>query len=195
MSRRKRKTLPAWLVRGPRLLGYEPGWLWVVLMLGVLGVGVYVVTRGLDRQQQTAEQIDALIVKHAEARGLPVDLVRAVVEAESGGDPNATSHTDARGLMQVMPAAHHDARKAFDLPDGDLYDPDYNLLIGTAYLRLLMDRFDHDVTLAVAAYHMGPTAIATRRREDPGLTSSELVEKYAGPITRGYVQKVLEQLP
>lgn len=194
MPRRKRPNLPAWIVRGPRLLGYEPGWLWLGLTVALLVAGGYIVTQGIGRQQRTAAEIDALVVQHAEARGLSIELVRAVVRAESGGDPRATSEVNARGLMQVMPLTKKDVRERFDLPNGDLYDPDYNLLIGTHYLRYLLDRFDGDATLALAAYHMGPTAIARHQRQDPGLTSAELVEKHAGPKTRAYVQRILTDL-
>lgn len=179
------------MTRGPHLLGYEPGWLWVGLTLIVLMAGGYVISLGLDRGPQ-ADPIDELIVKHAQDRDLSVALVRAVVEAESGGDPVARSETDARGLMQVMPLTHQDVRERFGLPDGNLYDPDYNLLIGTHYLRYLLDRFDQDTTLALAAYHMGPTRLARHRREDPGLGSAELVEKHAGSKTRAYVRRVLQ---
>lgn len=194
MPRRSKTKSPRWLTRGPRLFGYEPGWLWVALFLIVVGTGVWVATHGVEQQQYAAVQIDAMIAKHAEARDLPVDLVRAVVEAESGGDPTARSEVDARGLMQIMPITLKDVRQRFDLPAGDLYDPEYNLLIGTHYLRYLLDRFDQDLTLALAAYHMGPTRVARHLKRDPSLTPEKLVEQHAGPKTRAYVARVLNGL-
>ena len=74
---------------------------------------------------------------------------------------------------------------------GDLFDPDYNVQVGTTYLAYLLDRFDGDRTLAVAAYHMGPTAVRRAMNEDPDLKSIDLVQKYGGPQTRAYTAKVL----
>ena len=74
---------------------------------------------------------------------------------------------------------------------GDLFDPDYNVAVGTTYLAYLLKRFDNDRTLAVAAYHMGPTAIRRAMYADPGLSSLDLVQKHGGPQTRAYTAKVL----
>jgi soluble lytic murein transglycosylase len=134
------------------------------------------------------------IRRHAEARGLPVKLVVEVVRAESGGDPLAVSPVNARGLMQIMPATERDLVDRLGVPQGNVFDPDHNLLLGTTYLKHLMDRFDGDVTLVLAAYHMGPTKLARHRREHPQLSSEQLVARFAGPKTRAYVRNILSRL-
>lgn len=101
-------------------------------------------------------------------------LLAALVEAESSFLPGAVSPVGAVGLTQVMPATAQwlGAR-------GDLTDPDSNLDVGARYLRQLLERFDGDVELALAAYNAGPAN----------------VRRYGGvpPFreTRGYVRKVL----
>jgi soluble lytic murein transglycosylase-like protein len=92
------------------------------------------------------DRYEPLIQTHAAANGLPVDLVRAVIQVESGIDSLAQSPKGAMGLMQLMPAT------AADLDVRDPYDADQNIREGTAYLRRLLDRFDGDETLALAAY-------------------------------------------
>ena len=127
--------------------------------------------------------------------GLSPEFIRAVIRAESSGDPRAESHVGAKGLMQVTPLAEADAIRVLRLPanlKGDLFDPKYNLLIGTTYLAHLRERFDGDDVLALAAYHMGPTAVAKLRREHPQMPSLELVNRFAGPQTRAYVKKVMK---
>lgn len=147
--------------------------------------------RGIERR---LEAHLPRINQHAREQNLPPQLVIEVVRAESGGDPLAVSKAGARGLMQIMPDTHDDLVTRFGVGRGDLHDPDYNLKLGTTYLRHLMDRFDSDVTLTLAAYHMGPTKVAKLRKANPKLSSTQLVAKYGGPQTRAYVRTITAAL-
>ena len=139
------------------------------------------------------QDYDTLITEHAEATDLPRDLVRAVVLAESGGHAAARSNKDAVGLMQITPITLKEVRRHHpDLPRGDLTDPAFNLRVGTAYLAYLLDRFDGDQTLTLAAYHMGPTAVRRLQRAHPDLSPDALIDAHAGPQTRAYVKKVAQ---
>ncbi len=107
------------------------------------------------------------IWQHAHENALPTGLVRAVIREESGGDPAAVSPAGAVGLMQVTRIAEEEVLGAPGAARGDLSDPDYNVSIGTRYLRKLIDSFGGDVLLALAAYHAGPTRIGELRRASP----------------------------
>lgn len=96
---------------------------------------------------------DDLITHHAQLNGLRTDLVRAVVQVESGFNPNARSPKGAKGLMQLMPAT----AKQFGVTNP--YNPVENVRAGTAYLRQLLDRYDNNEELALAAYNAGPGAV------------------------------------
>lgn len=89
----------------------------------------------------------------AAEQGIDPALVHAVVQVESGYDARAVSPKGAVGLMQLMPAT---ARR-FEVTDR--YDPAQNLRGGTRYLRTLLDAFDHDLRLALAAYNAGEGAV------------------------------------
>lgn len=102
-------------------------------------------------------------------------LVAAVVEAESRFRPKQVSPRGAVGLMQIMPAT----ASSFGKEEQDLFDPRVNLEIGTRYLGTLIDHFDGDLELALAAYNAGPGAVA---RYDG-------VPPYRE--TRAYVRKVM----
>jgi len=106
---------------------------------------------------------DAL-VRAARREGLAPELVLAVIEVESGGDPFAVSSAGALGLMQLLPPTGRAVARDLGLPwrgPATLFDPVVNVELGTAYLGRLARRFD-DVDRALAAYNWGPTRIARR---------------------------------
>jgi soluble lytic murein transglycosylase-like protein len=96
----------------------------------------------------------AYIPEAAERFGVPENWIRAVITAESGGDTKAISPKGAMGLMQLMPGTWEDLRSAHAL-EADPFDPQANILAGTAYLKALYERFGYPNLFA--AYNAGPT--------------------------------------
>jgi len=110
-------------------------------------------TTTVVRQTARSEYFDDVIVEHAEKNGLRPDLVRAVVQVESAFNPYARSPKGAKGLMQLMPAT------ALEFGVSNPYNPVENIRAGTAYLRQLLDRYDNNERIALAAYNAGPRAV------------------------------------
>ena len=96
---------------------------------------------------------DVLIKQHSEATGVDPRLVKAVMLAESNGNPWAISRKGARGLMQIMP----ETGESLDLKDP--FDPSENIQAGTRYLKLLHDLFKGNLELVLAAYNAGPQRV------------------------------------
>jgi soluble lytic murein transglycosylase len=133
----------------------------------------------------------SIIWEHSQANSLPPELVMQVIRVESGAQDRAESAKGAKGLMQITSATLDEVRRQRRIGDGNLFDADYNVRVGTAYLRILLDRFGGDAYLAVAAYNMGPTKLAKARRENPNLSGVELVEKFAPSETVRYCRAIL----
>jgi len=116
---------------------------------------------------------DDLIAEHAQENHVRTDLVRAVVQVESAFNPQARSAKGALGLMQLMPATIHD----FGVKNP--FDPAQNVRAGVAYLRQLLDRYQNNEELALAAYNAGPGAVDKHGQTIPPYRE-----------TRDYVQRI-----
>ena len=166
----------------------------VAMAVVLVGVGVWLLVRR-EHERKIDERVAGqgdIISRHAASSKLPVWLVKAVIRAESGGDPRAVSPKNAHGLMQITPIAEREVIRRLKVPKGDIYDPDYNVRLGTAYLRMQVDRFGGDLYLALAAYNMGPTALEKIRKAHPGLSGREVVEKHVYRETARYCKQILE---
>ncbi|MCP3982419.1 MAG: lytic transglycosylase domain-containing protein [bacterium] len=123
-----------------------------------------------------ASPYDPQIERAAGESGLPASLVKAVALVESAFDPNAVSPKGAQGLMQLMPST------ARQYGVDDAFDPMQNLRAGATHLRHLLDTFEGDLTLALAAYNAGEGAV----RRHGGVPAYR--------ETRNYVRKIHEHL-
>jgi soluble lytic murein transglycosylase-like protein len=138
----------------------------------VPGAPAYRTTTAAGRAP-SAPRFDDIVVAHAQRHSLRPELVRAVIQVESGYNPNATSPKGAMGLMQLMPAT------ARELGVRNPYDPEENIRGGTRYLRQLLDRYDGNEELALAAYNAGSGAVDRYGQRVPPYRE-----------TRDYVKKV-----
>lgn len=93
--------------------------------------------------------LDAIFNWASEQTGVDVNLLKAVAQAESGFDTNAVSSGGAMGIMQLMPATCSDYGVA------DPFDVSQNILGGAKVLSWMLDRYDGDLTLTLAAYNSG----------------------------------------
>lgn len=126
--------------------------------------------------RQIREQYEPMVQEHARMQGLRADLVRAVIQVESGFNPRARSPKGAMGLMQLMPTT------ARDLGVRNAYDPGENIRGGTMYLRQLLDRYDGNEELALAAYNAGSGAVDRHGRQVPPFQETQEYVKKVGSV-------------
>jgi soluble lytic murein transglycosylase-like protein len=118
-------------------------------------------------------QFDVHIEEAAARHGVSRELIRAIIQVESGFDRLAVSGAGARGLMQLMPAT------AQRLGVRNPFDARQNILGGTRHLRVLLDRYRGDISLTAAAYNAGENCVARYHGIPPYKETSDYVRKVA----------------
>ena len=130
-------------------------------------------TTTADDRGASSPRFDDFVLAHAQRHSLRPELVRAVIQVESGYNPGATSPKGAMGLMQLMPAP------ARALGFRNPYDPVDNIRGGTAYLRRLLDKYDGNEQLALAAYNAGSGAVDRYGNVPPYRETRDYVRRVA----------------
>ena len=115
--------------------------------------------------------LDWIIFRAGEKEGIDPRFIHAVIKQESRYDPKAVSSAGAQGLMQMMPAT----AKRFGLKDP--FDPAANVEAGTKYLKWLLERFDGDVSLALAGYNAGEGSVDKYKGVPPYGETQNYVKK------------------
>ena len=165
----------------------------------VLGAGVAALVSGLGpdvaRELTLPLHHDDIIRQQAHEKNLDPALIAAVIYEESRFR-DQTSHAGARGLMQITPEtadaiAEHSGGVRFK--QEDLADPQINISYGAYYLRLLLDHYGGNQTLAIAAYNAGIGNVDRWVADAGGADKFDTAEHIPFPETRAYVENVLQR--
>jgi soluble lytic murein transglycosylase-like protein len=122
----------------------------------------------------TVTNFAPIIQSSAEKYGVDPNLVSAVIQTESSGNPKAVSHAGAMGLMQLMPS------NVNEYGVRDPFDPVQNIDAGTRQLSDLLKQYNGDVDLALAAYNAGPGAVSKYGGIPPYAETQNYVRKIRG---------------
>lgn len=182
---------------------------------GEIGVVMYLVNEIGDRQ------IDARISRVAARRNVffirdkfqivrevssdeYAPLVHAIIKQESGFAPTAVSHVGAIGFMQLMPDTARLVAKEMGIPYNKTklaQDIEYNIRLGSFYIKKLINRFEGSEMMAIAAYNAGPNAVQRwvnefydPRKEQDVDKVIDWIELITYSETRNYVQRIMENL-
>jgi soluble lytic murein transglycosylase len=128
---------------------------------------------------QSDGNFDPIIQQKSRKYNVEPSIIRALISAESNWDVHAISDKGAIGLMQLMPAT------AEDMEIKNPFDPEQNIEGGTRYLRMLLDRFNGSMELAVAAYNAGPAAV----ERSGGIPSFSETRKFVRNVISSYRKK------
>ncbi|WP_420469656.1 transglycosylase SLT domain-containing protein [Brevundimonas sp. FT23042] len=131
----------------------------------------------------------------------PLEFTQAITRQESSFDPRARSHANARGMMQFLPATGRGVARQLGLPFSEerLYDPDFNMTLGSFHLGDLMNNFNGSMLLTTVAYNAGPARPPqwVARCGDPRAGSTDpidFIECAPFTETRNYMMRVMENM-
>ncbi|MBU1185413.1 MAG: lytic transglycosylase domain-containing protein [Acidobacteria bacterium] len=148
----------------------------VLRRFAVLTVLFFITALWVCSAPSSPEKYDELIQTLSQKHGIHPQLIHAVISAESNYDPGAVSSKGAKGLMQLMPET------AKDYGVDDIYDPQQNIEAGIKHLKFLLNKYETDLNLALAAYNAGQQAV----------DKYDSIPPY--PETRTYVNKINRSL-
>ncbi len=127
---------------------------------------------------KTDKNLEEIYAEASQTYGVSIDLLKAMTRQESNFNPNATS-SGAQGLMQLMPAT------AASLGVSNAYDPYQNIMGGAKYIRQMLDKYDGNVSLALAAYNAGSNNVDKYGGIPPFAETQNYVAKITGYLEEG----------
>lgn len=131
----------------------------------------------LSSSSSSTSDFEEMIRIAAEKYNLPEKLISSVIKVESNFNPNATSYAGASGLMQLMPST------ATSLGVENVFNPLDNIMGGSKYLKQMLEKYDGNVELALAAYNAGPGNVD----KYGGIPPFKETQNYVSKVTQHYM--------
>lgn len=124
------------------------------------------------------QKYDNMIRKAQKKYGVEFSLIKAVIKVESGFNPEAVSKKGAKGLMQIMPGNF----ESLDVKDP--FNPYQNIMGGALYLKQLLERYEYQLPLALAAYNAGPEAVDKYNNIPPYRETQDYIKRVMETYSR-----------
>lgn len=164
----------------------------IILLVVII---IFFIVNYLFRNIFYKKDYEDIVNSVAEKYELDKDLIFAVIKAESNFDKDATSNKNAKGLMQLLETTAKDMakkEKAFaSIENLNLHNPEININLGTKYLSMLIDKYNGDTLLALAAYNSGMGNVDNWVEQGILIKDNpESIENIPYGETRAYVKKV-----
>ncbi len=165
----------------------------LIAVICILTIGAVVLEKPI-LQWLYPQKYAAYVEQYATEYGVEKELIYAIMKAESNFDSTATSHSEAYGLMQLLESTAMEVANELGeeyLPKEALYDPQKNVQIGTAYIAKLLDKYDGNKVLALAAYNAGIGNVADWIEEGILKEDGSNPENIPFKETNMYVRKIM----
>lgn len=173
----------------------------ITLIIIIILLAIYFVCFKVIRVQEEVLKLiyptkySEYVEKYSEENGLDKYLVYAIIKAESNFDPEVTSSSDAKGLMQLMEETAVERSNVIDeqtIESHDLYDPETNIRLGTSYFAYLLGIYDENIVLALTAYNAGIGNVQEWINDGIIKPDGSDIENIPFKETNNYVRKILK---
>ena len=168
----------------------------IMLILLILLIALAVILAEPIKKQITKtlykKEYSEYVTKYAKQYGVEEDLIYALIKAESNFDPNAVSHQNAKGLMQLMNSTAEDLAKKnkINLTDKNILEPEVNIKLGTQYISLLLNKYEC-IEVALAAYNAGSGNVDKWIKNGVIKADGSDIENIPYKETNTYVRKIM----
>jgi len=168
-----------------------------MLKIIIIIVSICVVVLWIFRNVVYPRKYKEIVEQASSIYNVDPNLVYAIIKQESKFNEKATSHSGAKGLMQLVDATAYDMARKIDSIDQksyDIYDPHTNIFLGTRYISYLISHFEGNYYLAIVAYNagMGNTKSWLEKEYEEYETFSDIYECVKYSETRNYLNSVIK---
>ncbi len=184
--------------RSAQTVANKKRWRLFAILLAVVAVVILVVVpQGKETIEHQSYPIEyqEIVEENAQANDLPTSLIYAVIRTESSFRPDVESHANAKGLMQITPDTFDFIVMKTGLKDFTIeqaFDPAINIYCGSWYLRFLLDRYDQNLPVALAAYNAGMGNVGKWLKDEAYSSDGVNLHTIPFPETENYVKKVMD---
>lgn len=163
-----------------------------IIIFVLIIIAIIIVARELMMKQLYKKEYSEYVTKYSQEYGVEEELVYAIIKAESNFDPNAVSHQNAQGLMQLMYATAEEVaqKNGIQLTEENILDPEININIGTKYISELLKKYEC-MEVALAAYNAGSGNVDKWIKEGVIQSDGSDIENIPFKETNTYVRKIM----
>lgn len=164
-------------------------------MIIIIILTAYLVKTNWFLKKMYPQKYKEQVIYYSKLYNVDPELTFAMIKAESNFNPDIVSNQKAIGLMQILPETGSWVAKKIGIKQFNsnmLYNPDYNINIGTWYMSYLLKKFNNNVTLAVAAYNGGSNNVINWLNDKKYSENGNTLKNVPFPETDKYIKKVLK---
>ena len=163
-----------------------------IIIFILIIIAIIIVARELMMKQLYKKEYSEYVSKYSQVYGVEEDLVYAIIKAVSNFNPEAVSHQNAQGLMQLMYATAEEVaeKSGIELTEENILDPEININIGTKYISELLEKYEC-TEVALAAYNAGSGNVDKWIKDGVIQSDGSDIENIPFKETNTYVRKIM----